>query len=314
MTSSNGNEVQIGSLRRWYPKLVFFVSLLGAVALGLTNLEVIATKVGSLLSRLSGYNTAILTKKECWDISVKHAKIFPYSLNYSLPGKMGVDFHWYYVEFKNNCTYKLALYITFEPPNVLGTVDIDEPNLKHIAGPIKFDPLLPGEQMATPINPKVKFQAELKRIYPLTMTWAVMNSETKKELGSKTVTIDVLPRNRFVWNLGDLNGKQVPKEFLLASLTSWTLGAESGVEAEARNVRQEMQGDFGDNLAEFAREWLHTSVKLLFKSEPRRLEIEKSRDVFPPPLQRGIEPPVKILKDLKRPTALEAALLIRAIS
>ncbi len=80
MTNNSGNDVQIGSSPRWYGRLVFIVTILGVVALGLTNLQSIVNKVGSLWDTLGRDEASVASAGECWDISVKHAETFPYSL------------------------------------------------------------------------------------------------------------------------------------------------------------------------------------------------------------------------------------------
>jgi len=168
--------------------------------------------------------------------------------------------------------------------------------------------LSPGETKDEKIDPRLRFlnDAGPDTAIDLQLTWRVTDDRgIEVEGGRQTVTIKIPPRNAFFWDLKDAAGREIPKEFLVASLAAWTRTVE-------RNPIYEEGKRLRDGCASMTAFLDRVYSELLRNAD--RLAI--SPGVPPlPPMNASVElkTPREVL-DLKRANPVEAALLVAALA
>jgi hypothetical protein len=166
----------------------------------------------------------------------------------------------------------------------------------------------PGEVRNEKIDPRLTFlsTAGPDTDIDLQLTWRVTDDKgTAVEGGRQTVTMRIPPRNTFYWDLTDAEGKPVPKEFLVASLSAWTKTAEKNpIYQEGKTLRQEC-ADMTAYLSKVYSEIL---------TNPDRLAISPGVPLLPP-ANASVEfrTPQEVMEQ-KKANPIEAALLVGALS
>jgi hypothetical protein len=122
------------------------------------------------------------------------------------------------------------------------------------------------------------------------------------------VSIKLLPKNVFFWDLTDGDGQPVPQDFLVASLSSWVLTADIDMQDARDKIRKDAysQIDYDHVLRHWFEKWY---AELFQGHEP----ITVGPHPFHMKGAMEIKTPSQVLKD-KAARPLEAALLIAAMA
>lgn len=170
------------------------------------------------------------------------------------------------------------------------------------------------------MNPKFKFFKDDVNA-TIDIKWDITNSLTKKiidqNLFDKPLSITVVSRNVFCWDLRKGDNQRFPLEFLLASLTAWT--EDPGIKdiESISSLLQRLEPASGLAEVDLYHQWFSRCYSVLFESSPSPLIVRPYNRSWPPSGQdqeadQTIRSPKEIL-ELGQPDSIEAALLIAAI-
>lgn len=241
---------------------------------------------------------------QCWDITLKHPRQFPYYLKSSIA--VTKDFYWFYVDIDNRCSSTLYAGVTFEPD----LPERDLPAIEYLESAERISPKA-GERLDKTIDPRISFLGKLERPFPLKVHWHVKDDK-QNLLDQGSVDIQVLPRNYFVWGLINADGQPVDKEILLASLAAWPQSQQKTVIDTANRVLDAIAEELDASPPEVARSWMAAVHDDLFGGE-RGIRVLGTAKRFPPlGRSRHIHSPGEVL-ERGRSDPLEAALLISAV-
>lgn len=242
---------------------------------------------------------------QCWDITVKHPKRFPYYLKNSIT--VMKDFYWFFVDIDNRCSSTLHASVTFKPD----LPEKDLPAVEYLKG-AELMTLKAGERKDKTIDPRIRFLAKLDKPFPMKVDWRVKDDKDQL-LGQGSVDIEVLPPNHFVWTLHNADDKAIDKEILLASLAAWPQGRPQAVSDATNRVLDAVDEHLDAEVHAFARHWMAALHSDVFGAK-RAIRVLPTAKRFPPRNgSRPIRAPVEVF-ERKRSNPLEAALLIHAIT
>jgi hypothetical protein len=282
--------------------IFIIVTLKGNKSSSTTTLSTPASPVSTKTSTPSSENRI----KICPHLDIKFIRRFPYYLiNTFKKNRRNPYIYWAVLEGENDCNEPKPVEIRFAVRNKTVAQATDVPWKKTF----KI-----GEKVTefTPIDPQFEF---LRRIENTTLdvTWEIRDEETNKVIASGTKYIGVLSENYVDWDLKDNEGR-VPVDFLIASLTAWTLAPEEVIRTRAQKYLQESGAPA--NAAETCRQWLRLCYEDLFHS-PKGIKIQPLTKPWPPLGEKedslqSIKTPAEILQT-KKANSLEAALLMAAL-
>jgi len=246
------------------------------------------------------------TIKICPHLDIKFIERFPYYLiNTFKKNRKNPYIYWAVLEGVNDCGEPKPVEIRFAVRNKTVAQATDVPWKKTF----KI-----GEKVSefTPIDPQFEFLRKVENT-TLDVTWEITDEETNKVIASGTKYVGVLSEKYVDWNLKDHEGK-VPVDFLLASLTAWTLDPGEAVRTRAHKDLPESGAQA--NAARTCRQWLRRCYEDLFHS-PEGIKIQPLTEPWPPlgkteDSLQAIKTPAAILQ-AKKADPLEAALLMTAL-
>jgi hypothetical protein len=178
--------------------------------------------------------------------------------------------------------------------------------------------LVAGQKKDEKIDPRLTFlsTAGPDTNVDLQLTWRIMDDGgADVEGGRQTVTIRIPPRHAFYWDLKDAAGREVPKEFLVASLAAWAMTAEKNPvyqEGKESRLSCSQQGTGAVPCASMT-EFLDRVYSGIL-TRPDRLAISPGIPQLPPAeASVDLRTPQEVLT-LKKANPIEAALLVGALS
>lgn len=223
-------------------------------------------------------------------------------LPFSLKNQMGLHpfLYWFHIEVDNRSSENLNLIVTFK-------VRKGPARVRDV--PARYS--IPArETFHEHVDPAfVYLRHDFDEDIPLEITWQIQDDRSKI-LKQGTQTTLLLPKNIVKWDLATPEGNPVPKDFLLASLTAWTLSAETLPEERRARLRQSV--DPSISTESLARQWIALCYDGLF-GDPSGLRIMPSRISFPPPDRQRIRTPSQA-REANNIDPIEAALLLAALS
>jgi hypothetical protein len=171
-----------------------------------------------------------------------------------------------------------------------------------------------GEKVSRePVDPQFEFLQRAENT-TLEVTWEIKDQNTNKTIASDTERIPVISDDYIDWNFKDHEGKDVPADFLLASLTAWSLTPGEVLRSQAKKYAPAPRGQTSPG--DFLRQWFSLCYADLFQG-PEVVKVNPYSEPWPP-LGRGgtglekIRHPREILQ-AKEANSLEAALLVAAL-
>lgn len=255
---------------------------------------------------LETYKAVQKETPKCYTFAAKHFDNIPYSLYYSLKDSKKVqDFmYWFHIQGKNNCPHRLEIIVSFqslrEKPLVESIYTHEDP-LTYIIDP--------GEPFDEKLHPGFKFLTD-DVDDTLEVRWEILQIPGKKRLESGNSHIQVRSKNKFVWNLRTPESAQVSKDFILASLTAWTLSRNLSLRERSEQLLQSLDPSTPPSL--FTKNFIERCYNDIFHGA-QKVTITPSANMLPPAdSELSIRTPSQILKR-RQADPLEAALLVAAL-
>lgn len=285
-------------MRNWNFKsiLLGLAAILSAVGLVLANTNKVVVAYTDLRNKLS-------PKTYPYDVDVKSAKDVPSYLR-SYFGDQNLqkhpDLQWFFAKMHNTSKNPLDLSVRFElRPGTCKIVHV-KPGEKPFEKSLNA-----GSWEKKPIEPPFEWtQTDSPEECTLVLTYFVKEVNSSDEYPINDVYIRILPRQIVKWNLTDINGNEVRKEFVLASLTGWTLSKDEAVLKLAGHLAKRVGGGSPEK-------WTKACYEDLFQNKAG-LNITPTQHTYPFQEEKRVRPPSVILSD-KNPEPLEAALLMGAL-
>jgi hypothetical protein len=263
------------------------------------------TAITALVSALTGLIVAISdidmglnssSGKHNYIINTKSFETFPFYLK-NMVSRQDDFLYWVHFDMENKSKDPLLIDIQFEVLKGPATV-----NPKPLSYTVYRKMPLSQE-----INPPFEFlkddiDGELK------VKWIIKDTEGNI-LHQDTKVISVLPKNMIDWDLTKPDGEPLPHDFLIASLSSWTITMEQSVKDRAELLLKNISVD---NFSLFASSWFKTCYENLFHHS-QGINIIPALNTFPMKGRQRIKTPLQVLEQ-KQATPLEAALLVAALS
>ena len=277
--------------------LVWCGGILGALAVIVTKATTIATTIETL------YRAEF--PLDPYAVEVSKPEIVPSYLHYFY-GAEGLgareSLYWFHERVQNKTRGPLNLQIVF-------TLEPSDCNYVVLegGGPIE-DTLRAREQKEVKVSPRLvfnidKFEADCF----LKVQWTIQDPQKDKTyLKAGNVEIRLLPPNVVKWDLLNADNKPVSREFLVASLTSWSLSREGAVLNRAAQLRKRANVSSPE-------QWVRSCYEDLFEGRSA-LAIDSSRRTYPFPLagQTIISSPGQVLLE-GRAEPLEASFAMAAL-
>jgi hypothetical protein len=267
----------------------------------ITQIGAVVTAIGALVTGV--YQSGTLVQKwvstrgsEKAEVRTSYFKVFPCSLKNCVPFQ---DFlYWFHVDVHNKSSERLFLQISF-------TVR-EGPAGRHIE-PVKYT-VSPGETLSEKVNPAFEL-LNYDKADVLDVTWEITAEPGNERLDQGPASIKLWPRNVVDWSLTKPDGQPVPRDYLLASLTAWTLNPAQSVKEYAARLRSSVTRQ--SNMEQYGLQWFAQCYNKLLR-EPGGIRIYASLKAFPPQGTQTIRVPQEVLAD-KVADPLEAAVLIGAL-
>lgn len=316
------------------------VARIGAVTAVVVALALLLLNVNKVVREVKGLGAELgLVKAYCdsVDVEVHTFDSVPYSLNYTMKARhyqQRRDPYWFLLEAHNRCWWDdVAIKVRFDLVRGGEYATIKNPELPTIELPA-------GESIARTDDPHLFFTAASARSEGLEVSWQVFPHDdpaTILKTGSRAFS--VLPRETFPWDWTDGNQRRaqwwvrraaaapaeepsyalepVPDEFIVASLTAWTVDLHDAVLDTTDRVRDRVRLAHPEAVDHaYVGQVVETAYRMLFHGAPApRLRVTRSRVDFPQ--RRAVSLPSQLLEGAPRTTrsvdALEAALALGAV-
>lgn len=232
---------------------------------------------------------------------VKYLKVLPYRWK-SLMARSDLPYlDWYYIQVVNKSNLRLNLNVTFKVTTREG---------EEI--PCKFTPeySVDPDGTLTEYPPLVLDfgQHQVSLGDTLDIAWHIRD-ERGTDLWQDTNHTELLPDNMIDWDARTLDGDSFPTNFLLASLTAWTMPPR---ESLAKTVEELQQGIGTAALPASVDRWFATAYRRFF-NDPSGLVIIPADAAFPGKGRQTIRTFSEVLNDHEA-NSVEAALFLGALS
>jgi hypothetical protein len=209
--------------------------------------------------------------------------------------------HWFRAKMRNNTRERL---------NFVGSFDLFPINCEFVQlrkgdapDPYVLEPGADGPWEVTPALVWTKVDSPDPCF--LKFTYSIQDDRGDKPDPIGSVQIKVLPRDKVKWDLENINGKPVSKDFILASLAGWSLSREGNVIERALQLRTNVTG-----LA--AEQWLRLCYENLFGRQSG-LRITPTAATYPFKDVTTLRAPGDVLSG-RSAEPLEAAFLMAAVT
>ena len=305
------NEDKDGSTSRWQAlglgKKITLGSLIPSLMLGLVWVVTNIDKVEKFVSLIIGKPSVVVAPPSlpslpppCYTLEVKTFETFPYYLvNTYNKNPEHKYIYWTSITGKNDCPDDLNFTVKFsvnrgqDDPGKIVTVKREQ-----IDDSISRGKSLNNKRM----DPIFEFLSGLEDDIRVFVEWKIIN-----QVGSNVITqgnkhILVKMKNVVSWDLKNPDSSKVDTDFLLASLSAWSLKPGTVLRTRAH---QYLQG------TRESREWLENCYQDLFHATPP-VVVRPFPGRWPPSDTQEIQTPKEILTTRKA-NSLEAALLIAAL-
>lgn len=255
-------------------------------------------------------------KKICPSLLIKVIPRFPYYLiNTFKNNQRNPYIYWTVLTGENDCKDPRPVEVRFAVRNKTVAQATDIPWTRTFKVGEKISRL--------PVDPQFEFLHRAENT-TLDVTWEIKDKNTNMWIDSGTEPIEVISDDYIDWNFRDHEKKQVPADFLLASLTAWSLTSGEAIRGRAEPYFAAARGQTSPG--ESLRQWFSSCYQDLFvgpeavKVSPyakpwppfsqEETNLEKGKN--PPPILQKIRNPREILQS-KEADSLEAALLVAAL-
>jgi len=294
MTENNTKKNKKSPTSMWR-ELPNFLKVLTKVITGITGL---------IVAIVGLYNTVLkpilIIDHSPYIVEVKSLNKFPFSLKNSI-GQ--VDFlYWSLIQAQNQSREPLHIEVSFE---------LRQPELAEVSAKPAIYTVNPKEKFSQSIDPGFEFKkndvsADVND--DLNMTWKV-SDEKENLLKWGTNDIRLLPKNILYWDMKTPKGEDVPKDFLIASLSAWVQTPYPRVKTYAMQLLSSIKSQ-SDPLR-FANQWFAKCYDEFFgRSSPIRISPNL---IIQMKGEQTIRLPSQILME-RNADPLEIILLLSALS
>jgi hypothetical protein len=236
-------------------------------------------------------------REDSLDFRIKVQKIMPYYLANTLKESQNY-LYWTAYDATNKCSECTNLGITLSSENSdMAKVD---------SAPFKYSICPNAEMRDANIDPVLKFMRE-DVSGTLKLHWELVFQNGKAI--SQSVPIRILSDNIVYWDLKNPDGENVPFDFILASLTAWTLSpiSEQGAKYLGPSSPDQSIG-----------EWMESCYEALFNKKGHLIAVAPYQGPWPPTMKNDdsmerIRSPQDSLT-VKRIDSVEASLLVSALA
>jgi hypothetical protein len=265
----------------------------------------ILVATGTIISQSKTIRNLIFPPKplaDLVDVNLAYPPILPFRFR-DVIGKSPY-LKWFHLKVDNHSGERLHVLVTFRVRRGPATETSRTP----------FEDYINPHQLNFERDPDPNIEFLRNDVRPndvLEINYHVFDNEHKVDFSSKTTQppIDLLPNNEIDWALTALDGSPVPQDFLLASLTTWTVTAEPSVKQRTDQFRREV-GQLVD--ASSVTRWFARCYDQVFHN-PSGIRVSPAPIPFPAPGRQTIHTASQVL-DNGQADPLEAALLLGALS
>lgn len=278
-----------------------FVSALGGL---LSTTGGVVSKTEDLVKNLTALHKTVAPKSYPYEVAVSNPSEVPSYLRFYYSSEYPNDphnLHWFRAVVRNTVDRPLTVGVSFQ----LQPIDCEIVHLDPKAEP-KENSLDAGKTESYYITPPIIWtQTDLDQECKLSLKYSVKEKLQPDEYPVKEVPITILPKRVVKWDLTNIDGKAVSKEFLLASLAAWTLSKDEVVVQRAKELRKSVFGGSPEK-------WAEAGYKSLFPESKAGLQIVLTHLTYPFKNQTRLRSPGETLNNAN-PEPLEAALLMAAL-
>ena len=267
----------------------------------LAALALVLTKIGLISVTLSGWYHRAFPPPVPYDVIASSPTDVPSYLRfYYLDEGLGKQesLYWFRVQMQNKSRLPITLSIEFN----LEPLDCEFVQLNKAWKPDDYE-LKPGETLLKEVSPALEW---LDKDAPtdcyLEVHYSIRDDRGDKPHPVSTDKIKILPRHKVKWDLANVDHKPVSRDFLLASLSAWSLSREGSVIELAKRL---------DKSQWSPEQWVSLCYRDLFQGQ-LGLRITPTANTYPFEEETTLRAPGQILSEGSA-EPLEAALLMAAV-
>ncbi|GFO65232.1 hypothetical protein M1B72_06400 [Geomonas paludis] len=253
------------------------------------------------LRLLCGPQKNLQSSGSALDFKIKVQKVIPYYLVNTIKNKPAY-LYWAVYQATTTCPECINLNITLSSETKsLAVVEGGSFSYDSSICRLPAEESVTGNHGQTTINPDLKFMKS--DVYgTLSLQWKLTAQATAY---SDSVLIQVLPENVVCWDLKTPDDKQVPVEFIVASLAAWTKAKTPEIDQLATSYL-----DAPDQPAD---RWMAKCYQDLYGGRTHRMAVHPYPGIWPPASENEeIKLPQEALK-ARRADSVGAALLVSAL-
>jgi hypothetical protein len=281
-------------------KWAFFTSVPGIVTVVAGLVTAIATIISQSGNIVGHFRPIPRPASELVKVKLDYPQVFPFGLRH-LMGRSAY-LKWSHVKVENRTNDHLILEMSFQVRRGPAT-EIASPPVQYWVDPREVD-------FERDPDPNIEFTThEVQADDKLEIICRIVDDQQKALIFDDTRSIELLPENTVDWSLTALDGSPVPQDFLLASLTTWTVTADPTI---VKLVEQLRHGTRSGADRPTVTKWFSQSYSRIFQN-PSRVNVSAAPILFPAPARQTIRTPSQVL-DRGEANELEAGLLIAALS
>jgi hypothetical protein len=294
-----------GNVAKPAPKKLTITAIVIAATAFVSALGVLLSRTEDVVKNFKTLYKSVTPQSYPYEVAVSNPSEVPSYLRFYYSSDDPNDphnLHWFRAAVHNKVNRPLMLGVSFQ----IQPIDCEIVHLDPKAEPNE-NSLEAGKTESYYITPPIKWtQTDLDQECKLSLKYSVKEKLQPDEYPVKEVPITILPKRVVKWDLTNIDGKAVSKEFLLASLTAWTLSKDEVVVQRAKELRKSVSGGSHEK-------WAEACYKNLFPESKRGLEIIPTHLTYPFLQQRTrLRSPGEALTNAN-PEPLEAALLMAAL-
>ncbi len=222
-------------------------------------------------------------------VDAKAFEVLPYYLNYTMRVENRDYLYWFRFHVNNPRQTPLYLYVSFVVG--CGKATVGSQPIPYTINPKSSDT----------IYPEPNFDFLVSNVDDVLCVNWFMRDEKDNIVKQGNQRIKVLSKYKFIWDLKTPDGDQVSQDFLIASLTAWTVNSDAAIKKLSKGL------DGGSSSVD---RWFENCYNYVSS----KIEVSSDLDPFPMKGEQFIRTPRRVLEKKSANNALEAALFLGALS
>jgi len=296
----------------FFKRIEAWIGMLGTVTALLVAFLLLTAKVEEIakfFKHIIPHHRETIVK--CSEFDVSAMSFVPYYLMNTIERGGNKSLYWVALGGKNMCKEALKLQVEIIVTNPSIATQGEKVFLRDIPPQKASD-----SKVYEPLNPKLSFLCDNVK-EPIDIQWKITQVGNTTDIIACTrwgspLNIQVGPNKYVYWNLKTNDGKQIEKDFILASLSAWTLEPKIKSLERIRNLLIGPIPDTDFTEDELYLQWFKHCYSQLFGSSPTQVVIRPNKRPWPPQGDEYLRSPEETI-ELRQANPVEAALLMGAI-